>query len=55
MKNSFEPHDEKIQEDPEDCPGYGTPTEEDEVEGDDGHLAYLGEVDDYSSFNNVPL
>lgn len=55
MKDSPESHDEKNEEDPEDSLGYGTPSEDDEVEGEDGYLTYVSEVNDYSSSEDVPL
>lgn len=46
MKDSSKPHDEKSQKEPENYPSYRAPSEDNETKGKDGHLSYLGEVND---------
>lgn len=54
-KGSLDSIDEENQEEPEDetCLGYGTPSEDEELNGEGNYLAYMGETDGHHS--DVPL
>lgn len=54
-KESLDPKDEGNQEEPEDetCLGYGTLSEDDELDGEANYLTYMREVDGHHF--DVPL